>query len=205
MNTTDLRVIKTLENIREGFARCIAKKRFSSVSVGDIAKEARINRSTFYKYYEDKYQLREVLIQKTMKALSENVDLSAFQLGNSTMEKAQNAAVEQLQFMYDQKEWYLLLWNPNMELYVYEDMIRLLELRTKECLRNEFPEKLGISPSEDLKIPEKPELFARLFAASALATIKWWYEYAPHLSSQEVADIIMNNIRFGMYKTFFKN
>ena len=124
-NTIDLRVVKTLENIKNGFAECIRQKPFSSVSVSDISEAAKINRSTFYKYYLDKYELRDRLIKTTLKELSDNITLEAFQFENSNLSNAQAATVKQLQYMYSQKDWYLLLWNKNLELYVFEDMARL--------------------------------------------------------------------------------
>lgn len=104
-------------------------KNFSSVSVKDITTTARINRSTFYKYYEDKYQLRESLVKSTLEELSNNINLASFNLENNDIESL-NALRKQLQFMYDHKDWYLILWNKNMELYVYEDMTRIFERRT---------------------------------------------------------------------------
>ncbi|WP_431091281.1 TetR/AcrR family transcriptional regulator [Paenibacillus sp. 8b26] len=36
------------------------QKTFTKITVTDIINEAKINRSTFYKYYKDKYDLREL-------------------------------------------------------------------------------------------------------------------------------------------------
>lgn len=65
-NTTDLRIGKTLENIRNGFALCIKQKSFSAITVKDITSAAKFNRSTFDKYYKDKYQLRDILTKSTL-------------------------------------------------------------------------------------------------------------------------------------------
>ncbi|MDQ0495342.1 TetR/AcrR family transcriptional regulator C-terminal domain-containing protein [Paenibacillus brasilensis] len=197
---TDLRVVKTLENIKHGFTKCISQKTFSSISVKDITTAARINRSTFYKYYEDKYQLRESLIKSTLEELSNNINLASFNLENNKMNESLEALRKQLQFMYDHKDWYLILWNKNMELYVYEDMARIFERRTGECLR-ENSNGTEITRKE---LSEKQELLTRLFASSAMTTVKWWYEYSPNMTPKDVANIIMDNIKFGMHRTFFQ-
>ncbi|WP_074111364.1 TetR/AcrR family transcriptional regulator [Paenibacillus sp. P46E] len=88
---TDLRVIKTIENIKHGFEACIRQKTFSSISVRDITAAARINRSTFYKYYEDKYQLRELLVKSTLGDLANNVNLASFNLENKQTNESLNA------------------------------------------------------------------------------------------------------------------
>ncbi|MDY8026049.1 TetR/AcrR family transcriptional regulator [Paenibacillus polymyxa] len=200
LKTNDLRVIKTLENIKYGFSFCIRQKPFSSVSVKDIITAARINRSTFYKYYEDKYRLRELLVKSTLAELSENINLTSLNLENNKMDEALNDLQKQLQFMYNHKDWYLLLWNENLELYVYEDMVRLFEKRARECFCGNSIEK----ESTNKGLLEKQELIARLFASSAMTTVKWWYEYSPNTAPKEVANIILNDIKYGLHRTFLQ-
>lgn len=192
-NANDLRVTKTLENIKNGFSICIKEKTFTSITVKDIITAAKINRSTFYKYYEDKYQLRESLISSTLDELSNNINLDAFKLDINSI----NILNKQLEFMYSQKDWYLTLWNKNIELYVYDDMIHVFENKTRQCVaeysKNSYSDEINLS---------KNELFARLFSSSAMTTIKWWYECSPNTSSKDVSKIIIDNIKFGMHQAF---
>lgn len=193
-DTLDLRVIKTLENIKNGFSTCIEKKTFTSITVKDITTAAKINRSTFYKYYEDKYHLRDSLIKSTLEELSNDINLEAFKLENYSLDILR----KQLKFMYAHKDWYLLLWNKNMELYVYQDMVHIFEEKIKKCLidSNEIT-RVEANLSED-------ELFARLFATSAMTTVKWWYECSPDMSIEDVSNIIIDNIKFGIHHAFCK-
>lgn len=55
----DPRVTRTRSLIREAFATLVVQKRFSDISVQDIAEQATINRATFYAHFEDKYALLE--------------------------------------------------------------------------------------------------------------------------------------------------
>ncbi|URZ04607.1 TetR family transcriptional regulator [Clostridium felsineum] len=192
-NINDLRVTKTLENIKNGFSICIKQKTFTSITVKDIITAAKINRSTFYKYYEDKYQLRESLISSTLDELSNNINLDAFKLDINSI----NILSKQLEFMYSQKDWYLTLWNKNIELYVYDDMIHVFEKKTRECAA----EYSKISYYEETNL-SKNELFARLFSSSAMTTIKWWYECSPNTSPKDVSKIIIDNIKSGMHHAF---
>lgn len=193
-NTTDLRIVKTLENIRNGFALCIKQKSFSSITVKDITSAAKINRSTFYKYYIDKYQLRDFLIKSTLEELSADITLESFRLEHKRVNISLDLLSKQLQFMYDNKEWYLILWNKNIELYIYDDMLHIFERRTRENLRNILNE----TENTEIILTEKQELFVRLFASSAMTTVKWWYEYAPNMSSKDVSQIIIDNIKYGI-------
>ncbi|MGE7602396.1 TetR/AcrR family transcriptional regulator [Peribacillus sp. NPDC097675] len=51
MNTNDLRVIKTKKLLREILIEVLHKKTFNEITVVEICKLARINRSTFYAHY----------------------------------------------------------------------------------------------------------------------------------------------------------
>lgn len=197
----DLRVLKTLENINNGFAICIKHKSFSSITVKDITIAAKINRSTFYKYYADKYQLRESMVKSVLEELSKDINFEAFNIENKQKNEALSTLGKQLQFMYERKDCFLTLWNKNMELSVYEDMLRIFEIRTRECIF-EITDEMERT---EKKLSVKQELFAQLFASSAMTTVKWWFECAPDMSTKAVANIIMDNIKFGMYRAFFNS
>lgn len=54
---TDLRVIRTLESIRQALVELIDEKGFEAITVKDITTKAKINRGTFYAHYQDKFDL----------------------------------------------------------------------------------------------------------------------------------------------------
>ena len=55
----DLRVIKTRSNIRKEFLSLLQQYEFRAITVSMIIERCQINRSTFYRNYEDKYALTE--------------------------------------------------------------------------------------------------------------------------------------------------
>lgn len=57
----DMRVIRTQRSIRAAFLRLLAEKKYENITVQDIAKEAFVNRNTFYLHYIDKADLLEKL------------------------------------------------------------------------------------------------------------------------------------------------
>ncbi|MBO0412399.1 TetR/AcrR family transcriptional regulator [Enterococcus hulanensis] len=61
---TDLRVIKTRRGIKQAFLSLINKKELSKITIIELAKQAEINKGTFYLHYEDIYALyRETLAE----------------------------------------------------------------------------------------------------------------------------------------------
>lgn len=66
MNSNDPRVRRTRNLITEAFLDLSKTKDFEEITIGDIAKQADINRSTFYAHFEDKYALLDEIIESTM-------------------------------------------------------------------------------------------------------------------------------------------
>lgn len=48
----DLRVVKTIENIKKAFDELICEKDYEKITVKELCERARINKKTFYHYYE---------------------------------------------------------------------------------------------------------------------------------------------------------
>jgi AcrR family transcriptional regulator len=53
----DLRVVKTRETIQTQMIRLLETVPFEKITVNQLILACRINRSTFYRNYEDKYDL----------------------------------------------------------------------------------------------------------------------------------------------------
>lgn len=49
----DLRVVKTIESIKAAFETLICEKDYEKITVKELCDRARINKKTFYHYYED--------------------------------------------------------------------------------------------------------------------------------------------------------
>ena len=71
MPLTDPRAIKTRSAIIDAFNELIITKDFNSISIKDITEKATINRATFYAHYEDKYDLLDQVLSKTIRAAME--------------------------------------------------------------------------------------------------------------------------------------
>lgn len=60
----DTRKERTREKIITAFGTLLREKSFMDIRVQDISESSRINRSTFYNHFVDKYELLEVVIRK---------------------------------------------------------------------------------------------------------------------------------------------
>ena len=70
---TDLRIQRTHKFLQEAMIELITEKGFDAITVGDIAERAMINRATFYRHYQDKYDLVARIFEETANHLVENM------------------------------------------------------------------------------------------------------------------------------------
>ncbi len=55
----DLRVVRTRKMLRDAMIALAIQKGFTAITVNDIVELAMVNRATFYRHYQDKYDLVE--------------------------------------------------------------------------------------------------------------------------------------------------
>ena len=59
MKKEDLRITKTKRDLRYAIVELLKTNQFEKITVGDICEKAMVNRMTFYKHFNDKYDLLE--------------------------------------------------------------------------------------------------------------------------------------------------
>lgn len=190
---TDLRVVKTKETIKRGFLACIDKQYFSKVTIADLTKEMKINKSTFYHYYEDKYDLRLKLIESTLQSFSNSIDVSYLKLTPAKIQNYEQKLPTALLPLFKQRATFMTLWSPKLESDVFEQMEKIFVKK--------FFETLNVINSGEINA-QYQELQARLFASSAMQVIKWWFEFSPTTPVTEVSKIIAACLTSGTYVAF---
>jgi AcrR family transcriptional regulator len=76
----DLRIVKTRKNIREAFLELRSKNPLEKLKVKRLCDLALINKSTFYKHYQDLYGLSEEVENETISSI-----MSSFEHMNSLL------------------------------------------------------------------------------------------------------------------------
>ncbi|MGR5995200.1 TetR/AcrR family transcriptional regulator [Bacillus cereus] len=65
---------KTKQLIQITFIQILEKKSFESITIGDIARQAKINRGTFYVHFQDKFELLEHIERRLFADLGNHID-----------------------------------------------------------------------------------------------------------------------------------
>ena len=100
---------RTKADIEMAFIRLIKDKGFQAISVKNIVEEADYNRSTFYLYYQDKYQLADVLLQSKMKGLEEAVAAPYVPGQIVYMENLDSTFLNIIKYIFENRDFFQLL------------------------------------------------------------------------------------------------
>lgn len=192
MQPTDLRVVKTLKQIDRALLECLAESPFEKVTVEQLCRAALINRSTFYKYYTSKYDLMERYLQKALDGFRRQVDVAFVNASPDTIHNLvyQKNFESTLKFLYKHKEEYTLLWSIPLEESVFSRMVDLVH----DAILEKLPARQTPDPYADL--------YARLFASDMMTMVRWWFRYEDTVTARDVQDIMRDNMKQGMFRTF---
>ena len=67
MEKTDMRVVRTRTLLKNALLELLAENSLEKITVMDICEKSMIHRATFYKHFEDKYQLFSYAIEDLTK------------------------------------------------------------------------------------------------------------------------------------------
>ncbi|MDD7643021.1 MAG: TetR/AcrR family transcriptional regulator C-terminal domain-containing protein [bacterium] len=196
MNKQDPRVIKTLRQIDEAFLNSLKETSFEKITIEMICKKALINRSTFYKYYEDKYVLLSDFLDRTLSEFREyaKVDFVMATPYNIDGEIYQSIFRNLIQHVYSKKDTYLVLWHSNLNRNVWLEMTQIIQKRILETLNSTSV----IKPENKIYL----DLFATLFASNLMTELEWWLKNDSTITLDDLMRIMTRNMKHGIFKTF---
>jgi len=196
MSKEDLRVVKTLESIEASLLTNLKKYPLTKITVDTLCKEARINRSTFYKYYSDKYDLLSNYLSKVLLEFKKKMDVSFINASPSTINEDRYSHQFQdiLTFLGNRKDIYIILWDAIMERDIYSEMIDIIQNNIFEQMEDNF--------SKDSESFMYITLFSRLFPSNLMMSVRWWFEYQNDISPDDFTKLTDNTMRVGIFKTF---
>ena len=196
MTTKDLRIIKTLQQIDRALLELLNELPFQKITVQLLCERALINRSTFYKYYTDKYDLLDRYLNKILQEFKQQVNVD-FVVTNPSVTDDEHYQIpfrNFTAFVYSKRKEYLILWKASIERQPYNEMTDLVYRQILEKLLTESPE---LSAKHTYC-----ELYAHLFSSNMMALIRWWLTNEDTVSIEEVQKIMHENMKKGLFYTF---
>lgn len=180
----DLRILSTIERIKEGLFECIKDKPFRLITNNDIIKKAEISSRTFYRYYKDKNDLLDkiedgIISELNKKLASVNFDAKqSLDLRNITTD----IMVAVLQFSNDNMTALKILLSENGDLSFW--------YKYKHAINDKFEETIKANFGKDYFASARNKLVFDSFIGSKIVFIIDWLNCTDTVSIQDAKKML---------------
>jgi len=185
-NYNDLRVVRTIESIKEAFVALIEEKGFESITVKDITATAKINRGTFYAHYQDKYDLmnrcqEEFMLEMSNIAKQNIAKLVASINTNNSILQPLEIAVLIFEFLERNRKFIKAILGPNGDLSFQTKLKNFMWKTLFESTEN---------PIKQVNLLVPGEYLVSYIASAHIGVIQQWLLEDRKETPQEMAQIL---------------
>ena len=153
-----MRVTRTIRDFENALITLLEKNSFKSLTVDQICKEALMHRSSFYRYFSDKYDLLEQTLNAQINKLTENTD-------------SEDDIIKQLLSYIDKNKDVIRHLAPNSaRSSLYTEILNILSqvLLERRNLETNDPIVTALQKSDN------PEMLAYVLSGANIGTFYWW-------------------------------
>ncbi|WP_165422953.1 TetR/AcrR family transcriptional regulator [Ktedonosporobacter rubrisoli] len=172
-SSEDRRVRRTRKLLWEALLKLLQERSLENISVTDICEEALLNRTTFYKHFENKYELFTYGMKYDQELFEKKL------LRAATSEEGEQLSRQILETMAEHRHYYKLL------------LIGKEEKQLSTLLRRQIAEqmelKLEQTQREGRRFNNPLPVIAQFYAGALLALATWWLENETPISAEELA------------------
>ncbi|MFJ7828325.1 TetR/AcrR family transcriptional regulator [Psychrobacillus sp. NPDC096623] len=136
MKSNSSQALRTKNFLKKAFIEMVHKKGFSAVTVKDVVDYAQYNRTTFYVYYQNIYELVEELMDEKFEAI-QYYSMSKYQSDSRvTVKELTTNSFDLLYYVYDHRDYFTLL--------LLEDTLPHMHQQLPEAIFNLLTSKFDI-------------------------------------------------------------
>lgn len=172
----DLRVKRTEKLIFDALITCTIQKGFSAVTVGEITDKAGINRATFYRHYNDKFDLLNQYTQTVFGMLTAQNG----KINNSSSHVLPISLIKIFEHVRENALFYRVMLGKNGDPNFAEKIRIYIQKRIEHSL------------PKNLIIDKRIELFINYSSHASFGAVLWWLENDLPYSSEEMIRILQH-------------
>ena len=187
-NKNDLKIKETKKLIEDSLVSLLEEKTFEEIKVSDICSKAKIHRSTFYNYYNDKYELIKSRLDKYE---SKFLDfLRKYKIEGKLIDSHVDIMIEILKYFYFNKKYLKIIFQNNREGSIIKILQKYLEAYIIE----------GVKDIKQVRSdrPHMVEIMGNFYSGAFISVIGEWIlkdcYITPEELSQYISDIIMQKV-----------
>lgn len=186
----DLRVVKTREAIREQFLAMLKKRPFQSITVAEIVSACRINRSTFYRNYEDKYALLAEIVDELMEEFDQVIDGQLLSIGMNDPERMRQCMAPLVCFFRKHRDVLLILNTDDTSSIVFQKMTSSMNRKLLENIEGDYALK-----GQSKKIAR---YYIGIVSRNILETMRWWHLECGEATEEEILSVVVRSFTQGV-------
>ncbi len=177
-NAEDPRIKRTHQLILEAMIELTAQKGFSTVTVRDITKYAGINRATFYRHYQDKFDLLDQYARAVYQLAVAPTEAGSQKSIKSMDKPIAPGMVKLFEHIRANARFFRVMLGKNGDPAFSEKIRQYMQKR----LQGSLPKGLR---NEAVSL----DLYMSYISSGALGALKWWLENDMPYSPEEMAAI----------------
>ena len=189
----DLRIRRTYKLLSESLLDLLSENKFEDISVTDICEKAMIHRTTFYKHFEDKYQLLKFCVKEFQINFSKenNFDYKFNNLTDYYINTMKNI-LEFITSPKNKSQFVALLKNNrnSIQTIFHETIVEDVILKLEDFKKN----------GNEFSVPIP--MIAEFYAGAIISVIRWWFESDMTIS---VEDLIRYSTFLSQKNLFINN
>lgn len=191
MKHEDIRVTRTRQSIVNAYVSLAEQKNPDDITIQEIAKEAMINRATFYAHFKDKQDLDDYIFKQTMSIFTplRNKKLYANKLIIRTLLEHNVAKV--LADCQKNRGALLLILDTNQTYALINKMKPLLAANVTDVMH-----RLGINDDSDIPLDLALTYLLNVF----IGILQWWLHTDNEISAKHLAHLFIEIFTEGPMK-----
>ncbi len=171
---------RTRRQIIQSFMHVLQTKRFSSITIQDICDDALIHRTTFYRYYEDKYSLLKDFI---------------YHLSEELIKLNKSSNTDPFKLLVDYIEGNFVLFENTLLGSDGHILFKSLVKIASNILREHSKTESDLI-SQKINQSKYPDVMCELYATSIMTILQNWISKEYHYQKEELFEIF-NQVVFG--------
>jgi AcrR family transcriptional regulator len=181
---------KTKQLIQSSFLQILENKPFEAITIGDIAKEAHINRGTFYLHYLDKFDLLDQIEQQLFRDLGKHIDVLQSRYSSTyTFEKEQEQLAATL-FSF------IKMHAPLLKIFLSNHGRAGFHIRFRDAFTEKVRFNLEKNVSLNVRLKGSMDYFLSFITSAFLGLIEQWVQNGLDKTPEEMTALYIDIISF---------
>lgn len=176
------------------FFNCLETEDFSTITIGKLCEAAKINRSTFYRHFEDKYQLRDHIIDELVSYFVNWLEVDFLDMDIAHNKNYSPTLKQSLESIFARKREMEILWQQHaLGRNLFEEMIFHGAKKIETAIRK----NATISTNKK----KFADWYAKLLVNNMLVSIRWWFEHCSTVTSTQMTNMMQQHMIMGTIPT----